>query len=90
MSYHVDEDGNAERDDDDEPVYGIRADALMGDGRVQTATGIDPRSGDTVVLLRIGLVVHALTVESAKALGDALLDESAYAHATRAERAIVQ
>ena len=50
-----------------------------GDGTVQTAVAIDPETGETVVLLRLGTFVATLDPAGAARLGRALQVESALA-----------
>ena len=53
-----------------------RLESLEGDGTVQVSTGVDPDTGDVVILLRVGLMVAALDVDGAGELGAALVQEA--------------
>ena len=49
------------------------------DGSVQVATGIEPETGDVVVIVRLGNVVAAMTPAGAAQLADGIKAEAAYA-----------
>jgi len=53
-----------------------RLQSLEGDGTLQVSTGVDPQTGEVVILLRVGHMVTALEVDGAGELGAALVQEA--------------
>lgn len=70
-----------------EPIEAGASLRLSGgvDVSAQVATGINPETGEVVVLVRLGQMIGALTPEGAAQLADALAIEAAYATTTRAQ-----
>lgn len=57
----------------------IREEDLEGDQSVQVATGIEPETGEVVVLVRLGRLVASMEPEAARTLSDSLAAEAAIA-----------
>jgi hypothetical protein len=59
-----------------------------GDRSAQVGTGVDPETGETVVFVRMGRLVSAMTPEGAAELASGLAIEAAYAMTQRGERRV--